>query len=155
MNLASIISPERVQFHRDINSKKRALEEISRLLASGAPGTPETSILGCLAHREKLGSTGMEGGVAIPHGRLAGIDRCVGAFLRIDGGVDFESRDAQKTDLIFGLLVPQDSTDEHLDFLRQLAELFLDEKFCTSARNTQDPKALHQLLIQSAPAAAA
>jgi PTS system nitrogen regulatory IIA component len=155
MNLANIITPERVRIDRDIHSKKRALEEVSGLLSSGAPGVSDSAILSCLVHREKLGSTGMEGGVAIPHGRIAGIDRCVGAFLRVDGGIDFEARDNQKTDLIFGLLVPENSTEEHLEFLRQLAELFLEEKFCASARATQDPKALHQLLIQSAPAAAA
>jgi PTS system nitrogen regulatory IIA component len=155
MNLANIITAERVRIDRDIHSKKRALEELSGLLAMGAPGVSDSAVLSCLVHREKLGSTGMEGGVAIPHGRIAGVDRCVGAFLRIDGGIDFEARDSQKTDLVFGLLVPQDSTEEHLEFLRQLAELFLDEKFCAGARNATDAKALYQLLIQSAPAAAA
>ncbi len=156
MNIADIISPERVQFQTSIHSKKRALEEISRLLASGATVLAAEDILSSLSSREKLGSTGLGGGVAIPHGRVRGIDNSVGAFLRIGGdGVDYEAADNRKVDLVFGLLVPQNCNEEHLKILAQLAEMFLDEGFCAKARSIADPRQLHALLVSYAPAAAA
>ena len=155
MNIGEIISPDRVEYHQDINSKKRALEEISRMLASGAPELSSETILNSLTGREKLGSTGLGGGVAIPHGRVKGIENSVGAFLRIGGdGVDYEASDNNRVDLVFGLLVPQDCTEEHLKILAQLAEMFLDETFCAKARDTREPGALHNLLVSYAPAAA-
>ena len=155
MKIGEIIRPDRVQFQPDIHSKKRALEEISRLLAAGAPALDADNILGSLTSREKLGSTGLGGGVAIPHGRVRGIDNSVGSFLRIDAGVDYEASDGRKVDLVFGLLVPQNCNEEHLKILAQLAEMFLDETFCARARVTSDPLLLHDLLVNYAPTAAA
>lgn len=155
MNIGEIINPDRVQFQRDIHSKKRALEEISRLLASGATALDSNEVLVSLSSREKLGSTGLGGGVAIPHGRVRGIENCVGAFLRIGNGVDYEASDDQDVDLVFGLLVPQNCNEEHLKILAHLAEMFLDESFCGKARATTDARALHDLLVGYVPTAAA
>jgi PTS system nitrogen regulatory IIA component len=156
MNIGEIISPDRVVFQQQISSKKRTLEEISRLLASGAPELARDDILSSLASREKLGSTGLGGGVAIPHGRMRGIENSVGAFLRIGGdGIDYEASDHHKVDLVFGLLVPQNCNEEHLKILACLAEMFLDEAFCSKARATSDPARLHELLVNYAPATAA
>jgi PTS system nitrogen regulatory IIA component len=155
MNIAHIIAADRVGLLRGINSKKRALEEISRLLASGTTSLPESEILASLVNREKLGSTGLGEGVAIPHGRVRGIDKSIGAFIRVEGGVDYEAVDGRPVDLIFGLLVPQDCTEEHLGTLAGLAEMFLDENFCSAMRSTQDPQALLNMLVQYTPAAAA
>jgi PTS system nitrogen regulatory IIA component len=155
MNIANILAPTRVQFQREIGSKKRVLEEISRLLAGGTPSLSESEILGSLTGREKLGSTGLGQGVAIPHGRMRGLTSSVGAFIRLQDGVDYEAGDGQKVDLVFGLLVPQDCTEEHLKILAALAEMFLDEQFCAAIRSTQDPQALHKLLLQYVPVAAA
>jgi PTS system nitrogen regulatory IIA component len=156
MNIGDIINPERVRFQPELHSKKRALEEISRLLADGTPALSSDDILVSLTSREKLGSTGLGGGVAIPHGRVRGIENSVGAFLRIGGGgVDYEASDNHKVDLVFGLLVPQNCNEEHLKILARLAEMFLDEGFCSKARNTSDPRTLHDLLVNYAPAAAA
>ena len=155
MNLASIITIDRVQLRQDLHSKKRVLEEISHLLASGTGALPESEILASLVGREKLGSTGLGQGVAIPHGRMRGIESSVGAFIRLDSAVDYESNDGQKVDLVFGLLVPQDCNEEHLKILAGLAEMFLDEAFVTRVRSSKDPQTLHKLLTQYAPAAAA
>lgn len=156
MNIGDIIIPDRVVFRQQVNSKKRALEEISRLLASGTGALSSDEILSSLTSREKLGSTGLGGGVAIPHGRLHGIENSVGAFLRIGGsGVDYDASDNNKVDLVFGLLVPQDCNEEHLKILSGLAEMFLDEAFCAKVRTTDDPAELHSLLINYAPATAA
>lgn len=154
MNIGDIISPDRVLVHNDINSKKRTLELISRSLAAGAPELSADDILSSLTAREKLGSTGLGGGVAIPHGRMRGIENSVGAFLRIDAGVDYEASDGQKVDLVFGLLVPQNCNEEHLKILAHLAEMFLDEGFCAKARGTTDPKQLHELLVGYSPTTA-
>lgn len=155
MNIGDIINPGRVSVAGDIQSKKRVLEEISRLLATGAPGLAADDILASLSSREKLGSTGLGGGVAIPHGRVRGIENSVGAFLRVGSGVEYEASDGQKVDLVFGLLVPQNCNEEHLKILAQLAEMFLDENFCARARTAADPGLLHTLLVSYAPAAAA
>jgi PTS system nitrogen regulatory IIA component len=156
MNIGEIISLKRVQIQQDINSKKRALEEISRLLAAGAPELSGDDILASLSSREKLGSTGLGGGVAIPHGRMRGLENSVGAFLRLgDAGVDYEASDGNRVNLLFGLLVPQDCNEEHLKVLALLAEMFLDESFCAKARDASDPKLLHELLVNYTPATAA
>lgn len=154
MNIADIITPERVNFIPEINSKKRAIEEISRLLAQGAPSLKQDDIFESLTSREKLGSTGLGSGVAIPHGRMRGIENGVGAFLRIGGGVSYDASDGENVDLIFGLLVPQNCNEEHLKILAQLAEMFLDEEFCSKTRAASDPAELHALLAAYRPTAA-
>jgi nitrogen PTS system EIIA component len=154
MNIGEIISTDRVLVQNDITSKKRALEVISQTLAAGAPELSADDILSSLTAREKLGSTGLGGGVAIPHGRMRGIENSVGAFLRIGAGVDYEASDGQKVDLVFGLLVPQNCNEEHLKILAHLAEMFLDDAFCAKARATANPQQLHALLAGYTPATA-
>ena len=110
MKLADILNPGRVAVAVAVTSKKRALEEIARLLALGAPSVAPADILASLAGREKLGSTGLGHGVAIPHGRLAGVSTSVGAFVRLKHPVDYDTHDGQPVDLVFGLLVPQNAT---------------------------------------------
>src|SRR5262249_3878082 len=93
MNLASIITVDRMQQRQDLHRKKRVLEEISHLLASGTGSLAESEILASLVGREKLGSTGLGQGVAIPHGRMRGIESSIGAFIRLDSAVDYEAND--------------------------------------------------------------
>lgn len=146
MKLAEILSAGRVATGVAVTSKKRALEEIARLLALGAPGVSTQDIVGSLAGREKLGSTGLGHGVAIPHGRIAGITSSVGAFVRLKHPVDYDTHDGQPVDLIFGLLVPQHATGEHLQHLAAIAEKFSDDDFCASVHAAKDEAALHALL---------
>jgi len=100
-----------------------------------------------LTEREKLGSTSMGHGVALPHARTDLTDHAIGAFLKLDNGIDFDSPDDQKTDLIFALMVPEHYTDEHLKILAYLATLFSDEIFCTAIRATTDQAKIHNHLI--------
>jgi PTS system nitrogen regulatory IIA component len=146
MKLADILSSSRVATGITVTSKKRALEEIAKLLAQGAPSVSHVDILNSLAGREKLGSTGLGHGVAIPHGRIAGISGSVGAFIRLKHPVDYETHDGQPVDLIFGLLVPQNATGEHLQHLAAIAEKFSDDSFCTQVREAKDETVLHGLL---------
>lgn len=147
MKLADILNPERVGCDVVVASKKRALEEIAKLLAQGAPGVDAADILNGLAAREKLGSTGLGHGVAIPHGRMAGVDTSTGAFMRLRHAIDYESHDSQPVDLVFGLLVPQNATGEHLKHLAAIAEKLADDEFCAQVRAAPDAAALHALFV--------
>jgi len=147
MKLAEILGSGRVAVGQTVTSKKRALEEIARLLALGAPSVSQQDILASLANREKLGSTGLGHGVAIPHGRITGISASVGAFVRLKHAVEYEAHDGRAVDLIFGLIVPQDATGEHLKHLAALAEKFSNDEFCTALRNAADANAVHVLLL--------
>lgn len=147
MKLAEILVVDRVSCDVVVASKKRALEEIARLLALGAPSIEPADILNGLAGREKLGSTGLGHGIAIPHARMNGIEHSTGALMRLRHPVDFDSHDSQPVDLVFGLLVPQQATGEHLKHLATIAEKFSEDEFCEKARSAPDAAALHALLV--------
>jgi PTS system nitrogen regulatory IIA component len=125
MLLISILDSARIRCNTQAASKKRVLETLSELLVEGIgnPVTPH-AVFDCLVSRERLGSTALGFGVALPHGRMAKIAEPVGAFLTVGQGVDFDSPDGGRVDLVFGLLVPEDSTEEHLQILGELATLF-------------------------------
>lgn len=146
MNIADIIDPERTHVAEAVQSKKRALERLSELLADGTPELSASDIFSGLVGREKLGSTGIGDGVAIPHARMKGIDECVGAFARFPQAIDFDAGDEQPVDLTFGLLVPEQSTEAHLELLRSLAEMFSESDCLSALRRAEDDKALFDSL---------
>lgn len=152
MKLSEILSPDRISGGHVFTSKKKALEELSKLLAKGAPDLNSADILNSLSAREKLGSTGLGHGVAIPHGRMAGVGESVGAFMRLKHGLDYEAHDGHGVDLIFGLLVPQNATEAHLKHLAAIAEMFSDEAFCTQLRAAPDDQTAYKLLAEFKPA---
>ena len=132
MNISDIISPDRVVCDIDASSKKRALEQLSDMIATDStPSLLPQDVVDSLIARERLGSTGIGYGVAIPHGRVKNTDHAIAAFARLHEGIDFDAADNQTVDLLFALLVPEDSTNEHLQLLAQLAEMFSDEDFRT------------------------
>jgi nitrogen PTS system EIIA component len=147
MKLNAILSADRVASGVAVTSKKKALEELSKLLAKGAAELSAADIFNGLTAREKLGSTGLGHGVAIPHGRMPGVANSVGAFLRLKHPVDYDAHDGQAVDLVFGLVVPVAATEEHLKHLAAIAEKFSEEDFCKKVRAAQDDKALHGLLV--------
>ena len=146
MKLTEIVSAERVVSGTAVTSKKKALEELSNLLATGAPNLSNQEVFNSLIGREKLGSTGLGHGVAIPHGRVASVERSVGAFVRLKQPVDYDSHDGNPVDLIFGLLVPQNATEAHLKHLAAVAEMFSDDAFCAKLRAAGDSANLYALL---------
>ncbi|MCI0748975.1 MAG: PTS IIA-like nitrogen regulatory protein PtsN [Nevskiales bacterium] len=148
MKLSAILSADRVVSGIAVTSKKKVLEELSKRLAQGTKGVSAQDIFNGLAAREKLGSTGLGHGVAIPHGRLPGVHNSVGAFLRLQHPVDYDSHDGQAVDLVFGLVVPTSATEEHLKHLAAIAEKFSDEGFCQRVRAVQDSGTLYALLVQ-------
>jgi PTS system nitrogen regulatory IIA component len=104
-------------------------------------------VFDALIGRERLGSTGLGHGVAIPHGRLEGNDRTRAAFLQLRDGVDFDSNDRQPVDLLFAMVVPEDSTEEHLKVLARLAEMFSDADFDRRLREAGSAEDLHRLIV--------
>lgn len=151
MKLSEILSGDRVVAGAALGSKKKVLEELSRLL-SGGTTLASGDIFNSLVGREKLGSTGLGHGVAIPHGRVAGVPQSVGAFMRLKHPIDYDAHDGQPVDLVFGLLVPQQATEEHLKHLAAIAEMFSNEQFCVKLRETGDDKQLHKLITSYTPA---
>ena len=148
MSIAEIITPDRAQVLTDVTSKKRALETLSDILGEATPYVSNNEIFTALIGREKLGSTGIGDGVGIPHGRLKGLEECVGAMVRLDQGIDFEAPDDAPVDILFGLLVPQESTEEHLKILRNLAELFSDGDCLKKLRSAANGKELVDALVE-------
>jgi PTS system nitrogen regulatory IIA component len=161
MKLGTLISSSAVIYNPEIKSKKRALELLAEKLAIEATkinpqpsheeplpeGINSLEIFQLLTEREKLGSTSLGHGVALPHARTSLTEHAVGAFLKLDKGIDFDSPDNQPTDLIFALMVPEHYTDEHLKILAYLASLFDNEDFCKALRNATDNKDIYNNLI--------
>ncbi|MFO8155472.1 MAG: PTS sugar transporter subunit IIA [Pseudomonadota bacterium] len=155
IDLAAILPEARVRLEVEASSKKRALELASEQIVVGTPAERAEllkpgAIFDAFLGRERLGSTALGHGVAIPHGRLAGNGETLATFMRLKEGVDFDASDQKPVDLIFALLVPEDSTEIHLRILAALARLFNDEAFCQRLREAPTAADAHQLLVGSA-----
>lgn len=151
MTVAELITADRIRLEPECSSQKRALEVLADLLATGdGGGGPATgAIFEALSAREKLGSTGLGHGIAIPHGRLAGLDAPRIAVLRLDRGVDFDAMDHEPVDILIALLVPDAATSDHLDLLAQLARGLSRPDTIAALRRAGDAAALEQELARS------
>jgi PTS system nitrogen regulatory IIA component len=146
MQIIDLLSPSRVVADATAVSKKRLIELLAKLLDERAtPGT-ERALFDSLVKREKLGSTGLGNGVAIPHGRSAEVNKAIGAFVRLKDPVDFNAVDGKPVDLVFSLIVPEQLTDQHLLFLARIAEMFSDQDFLARLRSAKDADALYREL---------
>lgn len=134
MNINQLITPNRVICLPEISSKKRLIEKLSNLLGLGAIGYDPTDIFNRLIERERLGSTGLGHGVALPHARFGDRNQTVGAFIKLDKAIDFDCPDGKPADLLFTLLVPEQHTNDHLQILSSLAGMFSDNDFCQDLR---------------------
>ena len=148
MQLADIITPDRVAAQVQAKSKKRAFESLSELIASHPNSSLDAhGISNTFIARERLGTTAIDHGVAIPHGRVSHSSETIGAFIQLSKGIDCDAMDRQAVNLMFALLVPEESTDEHLQLLARLAQMFsnaeLREQLCLAA----DSQTLYNLLI--------
>lgn len=148
MQLIDLLNPDNVACNVHAGSKKRALELVSEELAREQQQAGSRQILEGLCAREKLGSTGLGHGVAIPHARLEGLDHPVGVMIRLADPVDFDAADREPVDLLFALVVPEAATEEHLQLLSQIAELFGDEGRREGVRHAGDGKAMYDLVAQ-------
>ena len=146
MQVTELLDIERISCADDVGSKKRLLEQMSQLIANGQTELSQDQIFDSLISRERLGSTGLGHGVAIPHARLQNSDKTLAAVIKLRRGVDYDAPDHQPVDLLFALLVPENSTEEHLQLLAQLAEMFSDTDFVGKLRAANDTDALYQTL---------
>lgn len=126
--LSNILSAEQVLLNLEASSKKRVFEQAGMLFETKL-GLARSVIFDSLFAREKLGSTGLGQGVAIPHGRIKGLKQAAGAFLRLTTPVAFDSPDGRPVDLLFVLLVPEQATEQHLQILSELAQRFAERPF--------------------------
>jgi PTS system nitrogen regulatory IIA component len=130
-----LITEERIRSRAEVTSKKRLLESLAVLLAPASDGLAPAEIFDRLNERERLGSTGLGSGVALPHARLGGIESAIGAFVQLRAGVDFDAPDDRPVDLAFALLVPQEANDVHLGLLAGLASRFSDPELRRALRD--------------------
>ena len=151
--LEDIIGPNAVIPSLKAHSKKQAMQEVAARVAAVA-GIPEREIFETLTQRERLGSTGIGNGIAIPHGRIVGLDHVVGVFARLDEPIDFEAIDDKPVDLIFVLLAPEGSGADHLKALARVARLLRVSDTAAKLRSTEDAKALYGLLTRPSASAA-
>lgn len=133
-----------------VNSKKQAIQELAEK-AAALTGLPERDIFDTLLQRERLGSTGVGSGIAIPHGKLPTIDRLFGLFARLDHPIDFDALDGQPVDLVFLLLAPEAAGADHLKALARVARVLRDASTAQKLRSTADASALFALLTQPSP----
>lgn len=147
MDVVDVITNERARIIANVHSRKRALQQLAALLADGTPYLTVGDVFGALIRREKLGSTGIGNGVAIPHARLPGLDEGVGAVIRLSSAIDFDADDGQPVDLIFGLVVPQQSDPGYTRILHTLTHAFADADYRAELRRANDGNALVKALI--------
>jgi len=140
------ITESRIGHGLEIASKKRLLETLSELLASGHPRLSTEGVFERLLERERLGSTGLGHGIALPHARIREIGEPLGAFVRTARGIDYDASDGEPVDLAFALLVPEEANEEHLRLLARLARLFSDPLNRARLREAESAQTLLRLL---------
>ena len=155
MNLVSRLLPlNHVLLDLDVSSKKRLFEQIG-LLFENSRQIPRSRVFDSLFDREKLGSTGLGYGVAIPHGRIKTLKEPVCAFVRTAAPIAFESPDGQPVNLVFAMLVPEHANETHLELLSELAQMFSDAALREALAATPDIQAAHRLITEWSPYAPA
>lgn len=145
MKLDSILSPGRTLCGAPGSSKKRVLENISQFICQDLSEFNPNQLFENLVAREKLGSTGLGNGIAIPHCRITQCQQITGTLIKLDKAVDFDAIDNEPVDLLFVLLVPEQAHDEHLNVLATLAELFSNPSFCQQLRSADCSESLYRL----------
>jgi len=154
MNLVSPLLPvSNVLLDVDVSSKKRVFEQVG-LLFENNHQIARSLVFDSLFAREKLGSTGLGQGIAIPHGRIKGLKEAVGAFVRMKQPIPFDAPDAQNVSLVFVLLVPEKATDLHLQILSELAQMFSDKALREKLLTETDAADVHRLISEWTPHAA-
>ncbi len=146
IELADILTPGAVVLDLKANSKRQVLRALAERVAE-AHGLETGAVLEALLNREKLGTTGIGDGLAIPHAKLAELERLVGVFARLDTPVSFDALDEEPVDLVFLLLAPTDAAAEHLKALARVARVFRDDALCAALRHAGNPTQAFDLLV--------
>jgi PTS system nitrogen regulatory IIA component len=148
MAISALLSPQKIFIDTDVSSKKKLLELIANITADQTR-LPESIIYTNLLNRERLGSTGLGQGFAVPHARLPDLEKTVGCFFRLKQPVNFESPDNLPVDLVFTIIIPQEAAEEHLLILSSLARIFSDADICEAIRAATSKEEIEKI-IQSA-----
>ncbi len=148
MQFKDFISEQGIIFSPSVSSKKRALEILSETLAFQDSNLSKSKVLDALLAREKLGSTALGNGIAIPHSRMPELDNIYASILKLEEGVEYEANDDLPVNFLFSLIVPEDANDEHLQILGSLAELLDNEQLREAIHKSTNSSELFQLLIQ-------
>jgi len=146
MNFTDLISTHRIAVGVECSSKKRALEMLSQLIGDSADNINQNDVFDSLIARERLGGTGLGKGIAIPHGRLKSGSQTLAAFIQLKDGVDFDAPDGIAVDLLCALTVPEECSDEHLQVLAYLSEIFSDENTRNKLRSANDSQEIYSIL---------
>ncbi len=154
MEINDLMTPDAIIPSLRVSSKKQALQEIAKRAAQ-LTRLPERSIFEVLVERERLGTTGVGHGIAIPHGKLSSIERLYGLFARLETPIDFDSIDEQPVDLICVLLAPETAGADHLKALARVSRLLRDQTTCDKLRGSESADAIYALLTESATSHAA
>ena len=154
MEIADLLSPDAVLSHLKAANKKQVLHDMAGRAAQ-LTRLPDRRIFDTLMEREKLGSTGMGQGIAIPHGRVPGIQKMTGLFAQLDHPVDFDAMDDQPGDLVFLLLAPEDAGADHLKALARVSRLLRNQAVCEKLRAAPQTATLYALLTEPTAAQAA
>ncbi|MDH3703041.1 MAG: PTS IIA-like nitrogen regulatory protein PtsN [Alphaproteobacteria bacterium] len=154
MEIVDLLTPDGIVPNLHATSKKQALQELAKHAAE-VTGLHERVVFDVLLERERLGTTGVGNGIAIPHGKLSGIDRLHGVFARLETAIDFEAIDERPVDLIFMLLAPENAGADHLKALARVSRLLRDTVICEKLRGSDKAEALYALLTETATSHAA
>ena len=147
MSLEKIINPDGVLCNATARSKKHCLEILSELLVRSSPDIASDLIFECLIERERLGCTSLDRGAAFPHCRVDGIDASNGALIKLSEPVDFDSADGQPVDIVFGMIVPTELTDEHRADIKLVTRTLADEELRAQLRNMNSSVDLYETLV--------
>ena len=147
MLLEEIINPDAVLCNAKARSKKHCLEILSELLVRSQPDISADDIFGSLIERERLGCTSLDAGVAFPHCRVEGIDRCIAAMIKLSDPIDFDATDGEPVDLVFGLMVPAEVTDMHHADIAMITDLLGNEDLRGKLREATSSSALYNTLL--------
>lgn len=147
-DIGSLIEPSRVLCNVEARSKKHSLDILSELLATAVPELSQGTVFDSLIQREKVGSTALEGGIAIPHGCIEGIDRTYAGFVKLTEAVDYDTADGVPVDLLCGLLLPKGEGAECSHQLQEAAQLFREPGFLDMLRSATSSRSLYEMLTR-------
>ncbi|HUV22204.1 MAG TPA: PTS sugar transporter subunit IIA [Gammaproteobacteria bacterium] len=148
MTISTLLSPQKIFIDTEVTSKKKLLELIANIVADRSQ-LGQSVIYNNLLNRERLGSTGLGRGFAVPHARVPDLDKTIGCFFRLKEPVNFESPDNLPVDLVFTIIIPQEATEEHLLILSALAKIFSRDDVCRAIREATSKEEI-ETIIRSA-----
>ncbi|MEY1662665.1 PTS IIA-like nitrogen regulatory protein PtsN [Isoalcanivorax beigongshangi] len=149
MRVRELLTPERTHYRLQGGSKKRLLDQVAQLASRDNPDLDEQQVFDALIARERLGSTGIGEGIAIPHCRLPHCTTATGMLISLEEAVDFDAVDGRPVDLVFVLLVPEDNPEQHLKTLSHLAALFNEQAYRDGLRAADSGDALYRAAVDS------